>query len=292
MFSPLADVNYFLKPAVNYLLISQLIQSSERWHQSEMHSLIPNFISLVCPCYMIFKQFILSLGKIVAESFWVLLTDIFLQKFLASFLSSVIADLPCSQLHEACIMCFNQKGLAELCGSPSFLLFQAWNFQLGTSLDCTIPGPQEEGYDVKDPGFMVKNYVDFTEDGAFATQKVLDDGHVTSCCSSTCEDNLSKNVSHSTEDKVRNYISYFCMNEFNYYQIVGLVTSKLKSFWLAITNANMLCPDTWPFRERQACGKSLEGCLMELFFTLLESERNFFHDGSTQVIFFLLLKSN
>lgn len=70
---------------------------------------------------------------------------------------------------------------------------QAWDFQLGTSVDCTIPGPQEEGYDVKDPGFMVKTYVDFAEDGALATQKVLDDGHVTSCCSTTCEDNLSRN---------------------------------------------------------------------------------------------------
>lgn len=56
---------------------------------------------------------------------------------------------------------------------------------------------------------MVKNHVDFAEDGALATQKVLDDGHVTSCCSTTCEDNLSRNVSHSTEDKVRNYISYW-----------------------------------------------------------------------------------
>ncbi|KAJ6751391.1 hypothetical protein OIU85_001877 [Salix viminalis] len=52
---------------------------------------------------------------------------------------------------------------------------------------------KKKGYDVKDPGFMVKNYVDFTEDGAFTSQKVLDDGHVASCCSTTCEDNLSRN---------------------------------------------------------------------------------------------------
>ncbi|KAF9666169.1 hypothetical protein SADUNF_Sadunf16G0201600 [Salix dunnii] len=67
---------------------------------------------------------------------------------------------------------------------------QVCDFQLGTSMDCAAPAPQEE---VKDPGFMVKNYVDFTEDGAFTSQKVLDDGHVPSCCSSTCEDNLSRN---------------------------------------------------------------------------------------------------
>ncbi|KAJ6302302.1 hypothetical protein OIU77_016397 [Salix suchowensis] len=70
---------------------------------------------------------------------------------------------------------------------------QVSDFQLGTSMDCAVPAPQEEGYDVKDPGFMVKNYVDFTEDGAFTSQKVLDDGHVASCCSTTCEDNLSRN---------------------------------------------------------------------------------------------------
>ncbi|CAK7328377.1 unnamed protein product [Dovyalis caffra] len=85
--------------------------------------------------------------------------------------------------------------------SSTYQEAQVWDFQVGTSKDCSEPGPQGEGYDVKDPGFVIKNYVDFTEEGAFTTQKVMGDAHLMSRCSTTSEDNFSRNVSYSTEVK-------------------------------------------------------------------------------------------
>ncbi|KAJ9132868.1 hypothetical protein P3X46_033694 [Hevea brasiliensis] len=76
--------------------------------------------------------------------------------------------------------------------SPTYQAAQIWDFQLGTTRDGAEPGPEEAGYDAKDPGFRIKNYRNLTKEAAFFNaRKLLEDTNELSC-SAPCEDILSR----------------------------------------------------------------------------------------------------